>query len=101
MCINFAVYCRAKNNGRSTINDRTKIDNDRPTSDPTDHFDRSNFYRHIVGSNKNRTKIHIDRSKIITADQSDRDLNFVILSPDRMNLQTLIQGDQGGFCWRK
>jgi hypothetical protein len=42
---------RAKNNGRSTINDRTKIDNDRPTSDPTDHFDRSNFYRHIVGSN--------------------------------------------------
>ena len=73
---------RAKNNGRSTINDRTKIDNDRPTSDPTDHFDRSNFYRHIVGSNKNRTKIHIDRSKIITADQSDRDLNFVILSPE-------------------
>ena len=45
------VRFRAKNNGRSTINDRTKIDNDRPTSDPTDHFDRSNFYRHIVGSN--------------------------------------------------
>ena len=40
----FKVQRRANYNGRSTINDRRKIDNDRTTINPTDHFDRSNFY---------------------------------------------------------